>query len=248
MPTKFSRLLTGGPVELLYRHKLTKVVRENFERMQAERRHRLHASLVDSDPFCLRAALLNVVADVDSRHIPTSRLWIFEDGNWRHRRWQSLLQQAGLVVSDDVEKTRFLPGLWSLCTPDAIIQINDEKYIWECKGMNEREYRSVERLGVCPKRFVRRVHVYGAATGLTKAIVHIDNKSRSDEFMVFLIDLDHDLIVEMMRRIERLERAYQRYRETRELPRPCGRSDCSCSNTSSGLTSGRKMLGSSRKN
>lgn len=240
--TRFSSFLSGNLVELIYRYKLLKAVRRNFEEAQAERRHRLHASLVDGDHFCLRKALWGVVGEFNSRYVPTTRLWIFEDGNWRHKRWQNLLKQADMVVSDDVEKTRFLPGLWSLCTPDAVIEIRGEKYIWECKGMNDREFTKVKQTQVCPSRFVRRVHIYGAATGLMKAIIHIDNKSRADEFLVFVLDLNPELIYEMLRRVTSLEEAYQNYYSKKELPAPCGVKKCDCGELEFGIAEMRSSV------
>ena len=226
--SKFGKLLEKDRVAMVYVSKLVRAMRKNFELAQEARRHELHASLLDSrdGKFCVRRALLRILEP--SETVPSSRILHFEDGIWRHKRWQSLLEQAGLASPEDLEKTRMMPGLYTLCTPDHIIKIGGKRYIWECKGMNSREFRAMMKSGKCPRRFLDRVHIYGAAVGLNRAIIHIDNKDRTDEFKVFVVRLDQKRISTLLDRLIRLEQAYLNYLKTKTLPPRCGNENCLC--------------------
>ncbi len=210
--SKFS-FLKKPDVLLFYDAAVADVLRKMSVESDAARAHQLHASLLD-DPFCVRCALDAATSEPDPHRYTVSRLLNFLDGVARHRKWQNLFMRMGWSSYDETERPVRLGGV--VCTPDQILNVGGERYVWECKSVSSRRFDEIRRSGP-PKAFLDRLHVYFAATGLRKGILHVENKD-TNEYVTFLVEADDALVGEMRRRAKLLEDAYRVWKKTGRKP------------------------------
>jgi hypothetical protein len=212
---KLSRVVSRADAVLLYDTLIAEHLRREATRKAVLRYRELHASMLD-DPFCPRCALEAITHPPEVHGFSTKKLLIFMDGVSRHEKWQRLFEKAGIAHA--IERPFVLGGF--ICTPDAIIELGGERYVWECKSMSNSRWKSVMRNGP-PDAFVNRLHVYFAATGIQKGILHVENKD-TNEYAAWEIRADPDRVKGMLERAKVLGRAYREWKKTGKLP------DCVC--------------------
>lgn len=222
MGTLGTFLKAEGPL-LHYEMALHQSLRKDYARDEAARRHELHASLLDGDHYCLRRTVLAAAGQLRSFH-GLHVLLRFEDGHWRHKKWQHRLLQAKLTAPLLIEQRRTL-SVRTLCTTDSVIYIARVPYIWECKGMRDDLFRKVVKENKPPAQFIRRMHLYFAAQKIPRGILHIDAKG-SNEFKAFLVHEDPALSTMMLQRVQAAEKAYGRYLKHKQLPPRCAYETC----------------------
>lgn len=215
-------LKSEGPL-LAYDLAIHRTLRRDYKEADAGRKHEIHASLLDGDTFCLRNGVLAAAGELD-RYAPLIQLLRFEDGNWRHKKWQHLLDRAK-VSAPLLSEQRQTLLVMTHATPDKIIYLNRLPYVWECKGMRDDLFRAVVKRGKPPLQFVRRMHLYFAATKIPRGILHIDAKG-SNEYRAFVVKEDRTIMNEVLERAQRLEQAYQKYIKRKILPPRCTNHAC----------------------
>lgn len=131
---------------------------------------------------------------------------LFNDGHYRHLRWQTMLLAAGVlthievpVYNADYRLEGSMDGLNA-----------DEGWMFELKGTSQ--YRQIQTRGVIPAH-VRQVHAYLFATGLERAIIVYEDKM-SQDWTEIEIQRDESLIAEITTTLEALNHAI----DNEELP------------------------------
>ena len=124
---------------------------------------------------------------------------IFNDGTWRHMRWQIMLLNAGIIsrveVRVDVPEVR-LTG--------SMDGINDtEGWMFELKGTSQ--FSSVKKNGVMPAH-VKQVMAYLMAAELDKAVVVYEDKL-SQNWAEFEVHRDEATVKEIAAILEVLNEA-----------------------------------------
>lgn len=216
-------LKAEGPL-LHYDLAIHRTLRREYNKANAARKHEIHASLLDADSFCLRRAILAIIGKLD-RYASLTQLLRYSDGEARHQRLQSLLDRAGVSAPLLSEQRKTLLNKVQ-ATPDKIIYLNRVPYVWECKGMRDDLFRAVVKRGKPPLQFIRRMHLYFAATRIPRGILHIDAKG-SNEYKAFVVEEDPKIMKEMLKRARSLEKAYNKYLNSKILPKRCKDSKCS---------------------
>ncbi len=209
---RLGSVLQKPDVLLWYDMGVAQYLQEEATRQDALRHRELHASLLD-DPFCVRCALDSAITPPQTYRHPTQRLLVFWDGRVRHEKWQELFRRMGWALA--VERPYMLGPF--ICTPDAILDIQGERYVWECKGMRSTLWEEVRRRGSPPKAFIDRLHVYFLATGIRRGILHVENKD-TGEYLTYLVEAEPERLREMKAKARQLAEAYRTWKRTGELP------------------------------
>lgn len=100
----------------------------------------------------------------------------FLDGNFRHLKWQFALWKAGragLLTLLGVEVRVYHPSGDYAGTIDAVVEIDDEIFIVDFKGMNANDFQLLEMNGA---NFQHRVQIVGYAI-----IANVDEKARDGD-------------------------------------------------------------------
>ena len=95
---------------------------------------------------------------------------IFNDGHFRHLRWQIMLLEAGIIT--DVEVPVSIPKYRLSGSMDGINE--DQGWMFELKGTSQ--FREVSRRGAMPAH-INQVNAYLLASGLESALVVYECKS-----------------------------------------------------------------------
>lgn len=95
---------------------------------------------------------------------------LFNDGHFRHLRWQIMLLEAEILT--DVEVAIHVPELRLEGSIDGVNQ--DEGWMFELKGTSQ--YKMVQSKGAMPAH-IKQVHAYLLASGLDEAVIVYEDKS-----------------------------------------------------------------------
>jgi len=133
---------------------------------------------------------------------------LFNDGHFRHLRWQIMLLSAGII--SDIEVSIASPEFRLTGSMDGVNR--EEGWMFELKGTSQ--YSSVLSKGVMPAH-VKQVHAYLHASGLDKAVVVYECKS-SQQWTEFEVSKDPEIIAEIEGILTVLNRAI----DTDVLPEP----------------------------
>lgn len=137
---------------------------------------------------------------------------IFEDGKWRHLRWQAILLQAGLL--DKAEVPLDWPKMRSKGSMDGQGTVPDDhpnvawrgaEYVWELKGVSPYVYDSYIQQGGKPEH-KKQVHRYLLASGLDLAIIMYENKA-TQIWHEWVIEPDPVLLQEQQDELDSLNAA-----------------------------------------
>lgn len=131
---------------------------------------------------------------------------LFNDGHFRHLRWQIMLLNAGILT--DVEVKVSIPEYRLGGSMDGV---NDnEGWMFELKGTSQ--YQTVLQRGAMPAH-VKQVHAYLLASGLESALIVYECKS-SQQWQEIEVKRDPAIIDEIESILQDLNRAI----DTGELP------------------------------
>ena len=124
---------------------------------------------------------------------------IFNDGTWRHTRWQIMLMNAGIL--DRVEVAVAMPTLRLEGSMDGV---NDtDSWMFELKGTSQS--KRVRDYGVMPAH-VQQIHAYLLAADLPKCVVVYEDKSTQD-WIELEVHRDEATITEIKEILGRLNEA-----------------------------------------
>ena len=139
------------------------------------------------------------------KYNPTLRN-LFNDGHFRHLRWQIMLLNAGILSDIEVKVT--IPEYRLGGSMDGVNE--NEGWMFELKGTSQ--YQTVMQRGALPAH-VKQVNAYLLASGLEKAVIVYECKS-TQQWQEIEIVRDPDTIDEIELILQKLNHAI----DTGELP------------------------------
>jgi hypothetical protein len=143
--------------------------------------------------------------DKREQYNPTLRN-LFNDGHFRHLRWQIMLLNAGILT--DIEVKVSIPEYRLAGSMDGVN--TDEGWMFELKGTSQ--YQSVVSRGAMPAH-IKQVNAYLMASGLDQALIVYEDKL-SQQWQEIEVSKDPKIVDEIESILQDLNRAI----ETGELP------------------------------
>ncbi len=126
---------------------------------------------------------------------------LFNDGHFRHLRWQIMLLNAGILT--DVEVGVFMPEYRLGGSMDGV---NDKDgWMFELKGTSQ--YQQVIRKGAMPQH-VKQVNAYLMASGLEQALIVYECKS-SQQWVEMEVQKDPKVVDELEEILQSLNQALE---------------------------------------
>jgi hypothetical protein len=136
--------------------------------------------------------------DTEGSYNPTLQN-LFNDGHFRHLRWQIMLLNAGILTDVEVPISRS-----DLRLSGSMDGLNkDEGWMFELKGTSQ--YQQVMKRGIMPAH-TKQVNAYLLASGLDTALVVYECK-QSQQWTEFEITRDEKIIGEIEAILESLNNA-----------------------------------------
>lgn len=124
---------------------------------------------------------------------------LFNDGHFRHLRWQITLLEAGILTRVEVPVYND-----DLRLEGSIDGVNDnEKWIFELKGTSQ--FKQIQQRGAMSAH-IKQVHAYMLASGFDSAVIVYEDKSTQD-WAEMPIDKDPKIIKELWEILEELNHA-----------------------------------------
>jgi hypothetical protein len=121
---------------------------------------------------------------------------LFNDGHFRHLRWQIMLLEAGILT--DIEVGIHIPELMLEGSIDGVNQ--DEGWMFELKGTSQ--YKMVQSKGAMPAH-IKQVQAYLLASGLHEAVIVYEDKS-NQQWQEIAIHRDPKIIDEIYEILSKL--------------------------------------------
>lgn len=149
---------------------------------------------------------------------------VFNDGKWRHLRWQTMLLMAGLL--DDIEDPLVWKKMRSRGTMDGSGHVydghprpewKDLEYGFELKGVSGFLFPTIKKNEEMKLEHKRQVSRYFLMSGLDLFIIIYENKA-NNEWFEWVIEPDLALIEEQREELKELNRAVDRKRLPPILP------------------------------
>lgn len=190
---------------------------------ESRERYGLHGSAILKDNICMRAQVLSLLfRQQQGEELPLDTLAIFEEGNAIHEKWQRLFIRGGLGTAFDMDVTRYAQGYELLYTPDAIVTINNTKYIVEIKSMNSFLYQKSNE----HKTGALQCLLYMHLTNIHNGFVLMENKNTQD-FKIQLVGYDEQKIQPIIERLKDIQKLKADFLDTKRPPkRVCENSEC----------------------
>jgi CRISPR/Cas system-associated exonuclease Cas4 (RecB family) len=132
---------------------------------------------------CEREAVFKFVGARGRRRIDPDTELIFDDGNWRHHRWQATFRDMEAVLGKDVFEVVSIEGkarsrrLRTAGNFDAWVRIYGVDYIIDFKGANDAMHQRVSRDDAPLEKHVMQLLLYMKAKGVARGIIMYDNKN-----------------------------------------------------------------------
>lgn len=132
---------------------------------------------------CDRQAILKFLGYKGSRKVNPDKELLFDDGNWRHHKWQALFLDMEAVFGDDekfkvieIEHFVHLDKYHVAGNLDVTLLINGVLYVIDIKGINRRGFDWINRLDEPKDDAVSQLLTYMKAKGIDNGILLYDCK------------------------------------------------------------------------
>lgn len=181
---------------------------------------------------CMRAQILGYNGE-EADLVPSERREaIFFNGHWLHLKWDGILLELGVVrhgaqPRPDLELPVELPSLNLKGTLDAICLLpgqrsqfglgHDDEWIVDVKGVNPNSYAKITH-GDVPRGYVWQQHAYMLATGISRAMLLVENKATGEYTEVHLPPPDSQTYVQMQARLKALNHHLEQETLPAKLP------------------------------
>lgn len=199
--------------QLLIQRKLDGLI-DNWYNSRPERNGIHASSVVQTDTqFCLRQLVLEAFFPHAPLRLFEKMKRIFLHGEVIHRKWQKLFEDAGIAIS--IEETFTDPKTGLLFTPDVIAKLLGTRVIVEIKSMSAKTYNETHT----PHALARRQsNLYMHYKGVKLSLIIVENKDNQD-FKFWLLEYDPEGVMKYVRRLERIVKFREIFRESGKLPR-----------------------------
>lgn len=170
---------------LLTRHRAKRRLRRHVISMVP--RHRPPGRLSPSSlGGCKREAVFKFLGVRGRVKLDPDLELIFEDGNWRHHKWQALFKDMQAVLGRDnfrvvsIESEAILPQMFVAGSLDVHIIVKGVHYIIDIKGINDYGFKRVcvDQDAPMPKH-VDQLLAYMKAKKVRRGIILYENKNNN---------------------------------------------------------------------
>lgn len=148
---------------------------------------------------CKRAQLFDYFGVPTKKSYNPTLQNLFNDGHFRHLRWQIMLMEAGLL--DDIEVPVAIEDLRLVGSMDGVNA--KEGWMFELKGTSQ--YSTVVAKGAMPEH-IKQVNAYLLASGLDVAVIVYEDKT-SQNWTEIEVERDPKIIGEITMILEELNAA-----------------------------------------
>lgn len=193
----------------------------------------LHASAIiaGDDSFCYREQVLSLIYKQNQgEQLPVKALQIFEAGESIHVKWQTLFEKCSGKLSGfkliKNEARSYSEKYHLLFTPDAIVEIDNVKYIVEIKSMNTFAFKhAIESKNPHPSG-QKQCNLYMHLTGIRHGLLLLEDKNTQD-FELFPIEYDREAVLPYIDRLITVNIMYEDLLKNKVVPqRKCKNSAC----------------------
>lgn len=133
---------------------------------------------------CMRQAAFKFLNVKGKRRVDPDLELIFEDGNWRHHKWQAMFLDMQAVLGEDVfkvlyiEKPVYIPELYVAGYTDAAVYIKGfGEAIVDFKGINSMGFSKVHMDNAPHLEHARQGLIYCKAADIDRLIISYDDKN-----------------------------------------------------------------------
>lgn len=158
---------------------------------------------------CQRQSMFKFLGVEAVNRIDPDTELIFEDGNWRHHKWQAMFADMQQVLGSkkfrlcSIEKPVSIPNLYIAGRYDALIKIRGKRYVVDFKGINDFGFSYVYREHKPKEEHVKQVLTYCVARGVRRGLLLYDNKN-NQQFKVYQVSWDDEIWADVERWCERV--------------------------------------------
>lgn len=134
---------------------------------------------------CERQAAFKFVGMPGRTQVDPESQAIFDDGHWRHHKWQATFLDMELVLGPkkfkviSIEEDVEVPELYIAGAADAVIVINGKKWVVDFKGINSWGFEAVFRNHKPHEKHVLQLLAYMKARKIRRGLILYDHKDRS---------------------------------------------------------------------
>lgn len=173
---------------------------------------------------CERQAVFKFLGVEGKKKIDPDTQLIFEDGNWRHHKWQAIFKEMESILGSDVfrclaiEQRSIIRKLFVAGHLDAIVEINYrggwEKWVIDVKGINSYGFASIWQAQQPKEDHVRQLIAYMKAKKVRRGALLYEDKN-TNRYIVFVITFSEEEWKEVRSWCKRV----LKFLRHRELPR-----------------------------
>lgn len=195
-----------------------------YEQLTTAPRNRSASFSASSAGMCHRRQVLGFLGVPETGAIDPQLQNIFNDGKWRHLRWQTMLLMAGLL--DDLEDPQVWKKMRSRGTMDGRGHVYEGhprpqweglEYGFELKGVSPFLFPKFKKADEAKEEHKGQVHRYFLMSGLDLFIIVYENKG-TQEWVEWVIEPDDELLAEQRKELKTLNAAVDRQRLPPVLP------------------------------
>lgn len=147
---------------------------------------------------CQRAAVFQFTGTKGHKHIDPDSEAIFEDGIWRHHRWQSLFMDMERVLGRktfrviEIEKSVTIPDIYVAGSLDVTVYIKGYgRIVIDIKGINDAGFSRIVTTDAPLPKHVKQLITYEKARRVHKGLLLYENKN-NQQLRNFLVHWDDE--------------------------------------------------------
>jgi hypothetical protein len=191
-----------------------------------------HASTIlqPEGEYCLRRQVLLVLHPEAAEH-PERKPWdaqqdaTFLNGWTLHEKLQKLIGEHGQVVyfndnldSPELDYTHFDDERKVWFSPDAIAEFGPDRFVWELKFYQQEYFEKLDEQGYPPELAHRQANLYCHLLGLQYGVVYVENKNRSYQRKLWVIEHTPELAWPYTSRMEQVRGAVLKAQQSGKVP------------------------------
>lgn len=168
---------------------------------------------------CERQAMFKFVGMPGKKRVDPDLQILFDDGDWRHHRWQATFRDMELVLGTEkfevisIEERVSLPRLFISGSIDAVAKINGVTWLIDFKGINSYGFRYLKDENKAKREYILQIITYMRLRKIRRGLLFFEDKN-TQETRSFVINFDKKEWAYVERWAGRIIKAMDR----RELP------------------------------
>lgn len=156
---------------------------------------------------CERAAAFKFVGMPGRRRLDPDLELIFEDGIWRHHKYQAMLADMQAVLGKErirvisYEAGIEVPELYIAGNSDELVRVDGRKRVIDYKGINDQGFEWLFSHDEPRPEHVRQLIAYEKGHGVPRGSLFYENKN-NQRTLIFTVEFDDALWYEVVEWIE----------------------------------------------